>query len=49
MDKWDNVEVVIFILLLMLVFIGLSNRNLIPYINPTRGLKGTRTPIRGLW
>jgi hypothetical protein len=49
MDKWTNVEVLLFVLLLMLVLIGLSNRTLIPYINPTRGLKGTRVPINGRW
>lgn len=49
MDKWDNVEVVVFTLLLVLIVVGLSNRNLVPYINPGRGFKGTRTPINGKW
>lgn len=49
MDKWDNVEVIIFVLLLVLIVTGLSNRGLLPYINPGRGLKGKRTPINGTW
>lgn len=49
MDKWDNIEVIVFLLLVVLIVTGLSNRNLIPYVNPTRGLKGTRTPINGKW
>jgi hypothetical protein len=49
MDKWTPIEVLLFALLLMLVVTGLSNRQLIPYINATRGLKGPRVPINGRW
>jgi hypothetical protein len=49
MDSWKPSEVIVFSLLLMLVVIGLSNRGLIPYVNPSRGLKGARTPLKGKW
>ena len=49
MDKWSNGEVIVFLLLLMLLVVGASNRGFIPYINPGRGLKGPRTPIKGIW
>ena len=49
MDKWDNVEVVLFLLFAVLLIVGLSNRGLIPYVNGARGFRGPRTPINGKW
>lgn len=49
MDNWKPGEVLFFSLLLMLVVVGLSNRGLIPYVNPGRGFKGSRIPKKGSW
>lgn len=40
---------ILMLLLVVLLLIAASNRNLLPFVNPTRGLRGPRTPINGKW